>query len=179
MVVGLGNPGAEYAQTRHNIGFMILDRLAERMQASLSWKRSWEAEVGLSEGVFLCKPRSFMNRSGQPLAAVSRFYQIPASEILVVLDDTALPLGRLRFRKGGSAGGHNGLKSVIDHMGTDAIARLRFGIGEASGSELSDHVLGRFRPEEKPILEDALDHAVEGIEFAQAHGIEAAMNQYN
>lgn len=157
---------------------MIVDRLAERMQAPLSFKKAWEAEVGSSTGVHLCKPMSFMNRSGQPLTALSRFYQIPPSEILVLLDDTALPLGKLRFRTGGSAGGHNGLKSVIEHLGTDQVARLRFGIGGTDG-EMVGHVLGRFHPSEEEHLEKSLQRAVEAIECAQIHGLEAAMNQYN
>lgn len=157
---------------------MIVDRLAERMQAPLSFKKAWDAEVAASSGVHLCKPMTFMNRSGQPLSAISRFYQIPASEVLVVLDDTALPLGKLRLRKGGSAGGHNGLKSVIEHMGTDQIARLRFGIGEAQG-EMTGHVLGRFSSAEEELLELGLQRSLEAIDCAQLHGLEAAMNQFN
>lgn len=159
---------------------MILDRLAERMQASLSYMKSWDAEVGLSAGVHLCKPMSFMNRSGQPVAALIRFYQIPSSEVLVVVDDAALPLGKLRFRKGGSAGGHNGLKSVIEHLGTDQVARLRVGIGEAGDQrDMVGHVLGRFSSSEEALLQQSLGRAIDAIECAQLQGLEAAMNQYN
>lgn len=133
----------------------------------------------MGEGVLLCKPTSYMNLSGEPVSALARYYKIEPSEILVVLDDVALPLGKLRLRSGGSAGGHNGLKSIIAHLGTTEIARVRIGIGGAAGSELSDHVLGRFSSEEMPVLNQSLDRAIEAIDFAQTRGMEAAMNQFN
>ena len=123
-----------------------------------------------------CKPQSYMNLSGEPLAAVSRFYKIPANEILVVLDDAALPLGRLRIRPGGSSGGHNGLQSILDHVGD--VPRLRVGIGAATGG-MTGHVLGRFTAEETEVLGESLARAVEAIDSACSHGIEAAMNQFN
>jgi PTH1 family peptidyl-tRNA hydrolase len=120
-----------------------------------------------------------MNLSGQAVAAVGAFYKIPLDSILVVLDDFALPLGKLRFRPSGSAGGHHGLQSVIEHLGTQAVARLRVGIGAAQSQDPVDHVLGRFRPEEKTLLTETLDRAVDGIECAQSMGISAAMNAFN
>lgn len=177
LIVGLGNPGREYAATRHNVGFMILDKLAARVGATFKADKNWRADLASHDGVHLCKPQSYMNLSGQPVAAVSQFYKIPAGEILVVLDDAALPLGKLRIRTCGSAGGHNGLQSIIDHVGN--LPRLRIGIGAADGREMTDHVLGRFSPDEKPALEETLDRAVAAIEFALQHGATAAMNQYN
>jgi peptidyl-tRNA hydrolase, PTH1 family len=179
MVVGLGNPGPSYAATRHNIGFMVLDRLAAGLGCAFSTQKSWDAAVARGSGWLLCKPLSFMNCSGAPVSAVSGFYKVPPAEVLVVLDDAALPLGRLRFRPGGSAGGHNGLQSVLDHLGTAAVPRLRVGIGASSGIEMVDHVLGRFLSEERPVIEEALERAVEAVNFARANGWEAAMNRFN
>ena len=147
--MGLGNPGREYADTRHNIGFMILDKLAARKGFTFQASRKWKAQIAAHEGVHYCKPASYMNLSGEPVAAISGFYKIPATEILVVFDDVALPLGKLRLRASGSGGGHNGMGSLIQHLGTDKIPRLRFGIGAAEGAvPLTDHVLGRFTREE-------------------------------
>ena len=180
LVVGLGNPGREYARTRHNVGFMILDKLVSRKGIAFQSSRKWDAEVASHEGVHFCKPVSYMNRSGEPLAGISQFYKIPAAEILVVLDDVALPLGRLRIRQGGSAGGHNGLRSIFEQLGTQEVPRLRFGVGAAEGEKtLTDHVLGKFGKEEAVVLEESMDRAVAAIELAQESGIEAAMNTYN
>ncbi len=178
LIVGLGNPGRDYTRTRHNVGFMILDRLAEK--SGLQFRAGkWHAETATQSGVHFCKPSSFMNQSGQPVAAVSHFYKVPPSEMLIVLDDAALPLGRLRIRSSGSSGGHNGLKSIFEHLSTQDIPRLRVGIGAADGKEMSDHVLGQFSPDEQPVLEKTLQRAVEAIESARTHGLEAAMNFYN
>jgi PTH1 family peptidyl-tRNA hydrolase len=121
LLVGLGNPGREYQETRHNVGFMVIDRLAARVGTELRSERAWHAEVGRAGEVFLCKPLTYMNRSGESVRPLSSFYKIPPDHVLVVLDDMALPLGKLRFRPGGSAGGHNGLQSIIDHFRTPAI----------------------------------------------------------
>jgi PTH1 family peptidyl-tRNA hydrolase len=177
LLVGLGNPGREYEKTRHNVGFMILDRLASKAGAGFSLQKNWRAEIATQDRTVFCKPQGYMNVSGEPLAAVSRFYKIPANEILVVLDDVALPLGRLRFRPGGSSGGHNGLQSIIDHVGD--VPRLRVGIGAASGGEMTGHVLGRFTAEEMPVLGESLTRAVEAVDYACEKGIEAAMNKFN
>ena len=179
-MVGLGNPGREYAKTRHNAGFMILDQLAARKGVSFQQSRKWDAELASQGGIHFCKPVSYMNRSGEPVSAISEYYKIAPEEILVVLDDVALPLGKLRMRLGGSAGGHNGLRSIIEHLGTQNVPRLRFGIGAAEGAKaLTDHVLGRFDEEEAPILKESLGRFVSAIECALESGVETAMNQYN
>jgi peptidyl-tRNA hydrolase, PTH1 family len=188
LVVGLGNPGREYAQTRHNIGFMILDKLAQRAGAAFRHEAKWNLDLASlgsmssdSGGVLLCKPMTYMNLSGDPVAQMSRFYKIASSEMLVVLDDAALPLGKLRFRARGSSGGHNGLQSILDHLGggKNEMPRLRIGIGAAEGRTMTRHVLGRFAPEEMPALDQSLARAIKAIDVAQACGLEAAMNKFN
>jgi len=175
LLVGLGNPGREYERTRHNVGFMVLDKLASAWRT----EKTWKAQVADCEGVVCCKPLGYMNLSGGPAQSVASFYKVPPAETLVVFDDVALPLGKLRFRPGGSAGGHNGMQSVIDHFGTQEIPRLRLGIGASEPGEMTGHVLGRFSAEELPELEAVLDRAVDAIAFAQTQGLQAAMNQFN
>ena len=179
LLVGLGNPGREYAETRHNVGFMIADRLATKGGAAFRSERIWQADVAKTAGVLLCKPLTYMNLSGAAVRAVSDFYKIPPAQILIILDDMALPLGRLRLRGDGSAGGHNGLASVIEHLGTQEVARLRVGIGAALPGAATDHVLGRFNLEEMAALEQTLVRAEAAIACAQERGIEAAMNAFN
>lgn len=179
LLVGLGNPGREYLQTRHNIGFMILEQLAQRASASFRQEPKLHSAVADRDGVLFCQPQSFMNRSGEPVASLSRFYKIEPREMLIVLDDVALPLGRLRLRAGGSSGGHNGLQSILDFLGTPDVPRLRVGIGAAVDRPLTNHVLGRFTAEEMPELKESLARAVATVDFAQQHGIEAAMNRFN
>ncbi|MFN2540767.1 MAG: aminoacyl-tRNA hydrolase [Chthoniobacterales bacterium] len=179
MIVGLGNPGPEYAVTRHNIGFMVVDQFAA--QAGATWERStkWEALSAKCGDVVLVKPMSFMNRSGHPLLAVAQFYKIAPAEILVVLDDFALPLGRLRIRLSGGPGGHNGLESIIVQFGSEEIPRLRIGIGDAPREAAVDYVLGRFFEEEKPIVRSTIEHAVEALKCAIDKGVVSAMNIFN
>src|SRR5207253_5224633 len=143
LVAGLGNSGPEYAATRHNIGFMVVDQFAA--QFGSTWERStkWDALSAKCGSVVIVKPKSFMNRSGYPLLAVAQFYKIEPREILVVLDDLALPLGRLRLRARGGPGGHNGLESIIVQFGTEEIPRLRIGIGDAPRERSVDYVLSR------------------------------------
>lgn len=179
LIVGLGNPGRDYAQTRHNVGFMILDQLAQRRRATFHAEAKWNAELAPHAGVTLCKPLSYMNASGGPVASLSRFYKIEPREMLVVLDDAALPLGKLRLRASGSAGGHNGLQSLIEHLGTTEIPRLRVGIGEAAGRTMTHHVLGRFSTDEMLAVRDTLVRATDAIECAMTAGLEMAMNQFN
>ena len=179
MIVGLGNPGREYAGTRHNVGFAVLDRLAALDAAAFRLEKHWQAEVASANGVILCKPASFMNSSGEPVAAVARYHRVAPEEILVVLDDVALPIGKLRIRTTGSAGGHNGLQSVIDLLGTEDIPRLRVGIGGPGPATLTGHVLGRFSAEESKELEESLDRVLEAIAYAQSNGAVAAMNKFN
>ena len=179
LVAGLGNPGPEYASTRHNVGFLVVDRLAE--QFGSTWERStkWDAVVTKYGEVFLLKPMSFMNRSGHPLFAIAQFYKIDPAEILVVLDDLALPLGRLRLRAGGSPGGHNGLESIMVQFGTEEIPRLRIGIGAAPSAGSVDYVLSRFFEEEKPLVRSTIDRAAEAVKCAIDNGLVSAMNTFN
>jgi peptidyl-tRNA hydrolase, PTH1 family len=179
LIVGLGNPGRDYAETRHNIGFMVLDRLAASAGASFRFEKKWQAEVATIGDVWLCKPQTYMNLSGESASALAHFYKIEPVRVMVVLDDMALPLGRLRLRESGSAGGHNGLASVIDHLGTTAIPRLRVGIGAAQPGEATGHVLGRFAPAERAAAAEVVARSAEAIEFAQQQGFPAAMNRYN
>ena len=177
LIAGLGNPGREYEDTRHNAGFMIVDRLAQRAGIPFRFEPKWNAAIALAGGVILCKPQSFMNLSGEPIAAVARFYKIPTSQILAIFDDVALPLGRIRIRPGGSSGGHNGMESILMHTGD--IPRLRLGIGASDGRPMVQHVLGKFQPAERPILSEAIDRAVQAVDSLQLNVIDAAMNQFN
>ena len=182
LVAGLGNPGAEYAATRHNIGFMVVDQLAA--QFGSAWEKSVpqareDALLARYGAVLLVKPLSFINRSGYPLFSVAQFYKIDPQEILVALDDFALPLGRLRLRARGGPGGHNGLESVIVQLGTEEIPRLRIGIGAAPREGSADYVLSRFFDEEKPIVRSTIDRAVEAVKCAIDNGLVSAMNTFN
>lgn len=179
LVAGLGNPGAEYERTRHNVGFAVIDHLAREWR--LDWQRSkdWGALSTKGERGLLVKPATYMNRSGEPLAAIARFYKIVPEEILVVLDDFALPLGRLRLRPEGGSGGHNGLESILAQFGTEAIPRLRIGIGGAPGEGAVDYVLGRFFEEEQPLANNTIARAAEAVNCAIDKGVVSAMNTFN
>ena len=181
LVAGLGNPGREYENTRHNAGFLVIERLAARLGLALGFSSAWQALwARTSDGCAFLKPMTFMNASGRAVRACAGFYKIAAAETLIVYDDLALPLGQLRLRKDGSSGGQNGMQSVIDHLGTSAVPRLRVGIG-ATGAHRSmvDHVLGQFTARERAALDDAIDRAADAVEHARRHGVEAAMNLYN
>ena len=181
LVAGLGNPGREYENTRHNAGFLVLDRLAVRMGLKLAFSNVWQALWGrAADGGTFLKPMTFMNASGRAVRACGGFYKISAAETLIVYDDLALPLGQLRLRKDGTSGGQNGMQSVIEHLGTTAVPRLRVGIG-ATGEHrsMTDHVLGQFSASERDKLDEALDRAADAVEHARRHGVEAAMNLYN
>jgi len=182
LVVGLGNPGSRYRSTRHNVGFAVVDLLAESTGAGRPQHR-FQAEVvewRLGEDkVHLVKPETFMNLSGRSVRQVMDFYQVPAENLLVVCDDINLPLGKLRFRARGTHGGHNGLRDIQGHLGTTEYSRLRIGVDAPPQDEAVDHVLGRFRPSERPVIEDALRLAAQGVEAWIRNGIEACMNQYN
>ena len=179
LVAGLGNPGSEYQATRHNIGFGVLDKLASDL--NVGWEK-WskeEAAVAKSGDLILVKPLAFMNHSGFPLLAVAQFYKILPEDMLVVFDDFALPLGRLRIRPDGGTGGHNGMESIIVQFGSDKIPRLRIGIGGAPVKGASDHVLGRFFEEEIPMVRAAIDRAVDAVKCAIDKGLVSAMNTFN
>jgi PTH1 family peptidyl-tRNA hydrolase len=182
LVAGLGNPGPEHAVTRHNIGFMVVDQLAA--QFGSSWEKSVphareDALTAKCGAVLLVKPMDFMNRSGYPLFAIAQFYKIQPQEILIVLDDFALPLGRLRLRTRGGPGGHNGLESVIVQFGTEEVPRLRIGIGAAPREGAVDYVLGRFFDEEKALVRSTIDRAAEAVKCAIDNGLVSAMNTFN
>ncbi len=184
LIVGLGNPGAEYAQTRHNAGFTLVEKLAERWRAGWTNERKFNARLARAERngvrVLLCQPQTFMNSSGEAVGAVVNFYRLPLTELLVVVDDADLPLGEIRLRPGGSSGGHHGLESIEQHLGTREFARLRIGIGRADGArEITDHVLGRFDAGEAVLMEKVFGRAADQAECWLAAGIEKAMNQFN
>jgi PTH1 family peptidyl-tRNA hydrolase len=189
LIVGLGNPGAKYRGTRHNIGFAVVDELARRagiafdsspVDALVARIRSLAPAPGAGEGpVLLAKPLTFMNASGEAVGGLLRYFKIEPADFLVVVDEVQLPLGRLRARARGSAGGHNGLKSVIAHLG-DEFARLRVGIGRGDARrDLADHVLARFDPEEAAEAERMTTRAADASEMFITSGIEAVMNAYN
>ena len=179
LVVGLGNPGTEYARTRHNVGFAVLDLLAHELGASWQKNAKWDAVWAKSGETILLKPWSFMNRSGLPVSNVAGFYKIAPEQILVISDDTALPVGRLRLRLGGSGGGHNGLDSVIMHLGTEDVPRLRVGVGSAPPNGGVDYVLGRFAAEDEPAITEGVKRAVEAAKCAIDKGVVSAMNTFN
>jgi PTH1 family peptidyl-tRNA hydrolase len=179
LVAGLGNPGAEYARTRHNIGFMVVDLLAH--QAGLAWEKSskWDAATAKLGDALLVKPASYMNRSGHPLFAIAQFFKIAPPGIFVVLDDFSLPFGRVRIRQSGGPGGHNGLESIIVQFGTEEIPRLRIGIGNAPAEGASDYVLSNFFEEEKPLVGSTITRAADAVKCAIDNGVVSAMNTFN
>ncbi len=188
LVIGLGNPGRKYEGTRHNIGFLVVDKLAARYGAEMANHLKWRAHVAKvpGTGTILMKPQTFMNESGQSVGAALRFYKWEPAQILVVYDDVDLPYGALRFRMSGSAGGHNGMKSIINHLGSDRFPRLKIGIGsardhagDAPPNSLVGHVLGNFSTEERNELENTLATAAEAVQLALSEGVEAAANSFN
>ena len=185
LIAGLGNPGSEYAATRHNIGFVLVERLAARWRAEWALEKKFQARLARVERdgrkVILGQPQTFMNASGDAVGAVARFYQLPAGRILIVVDDADLPLGQLRMRPEGSSGGHHGLESVEQQLATRGYPRLRLGIGRRSEEqrEITDYVLGRFENAERGTVEEVLDRAVRQVECWLADGIEKAMNEFN
>ncbi len=189
LVAGLGNPGPRYRYTRHNAGFLLVDRLAERWDADSAW-RNLSGSLGVLakavNGVLLLKPGVFMNASGEALRVVADYYKLEPASVLVVVDDVSIPLGRLRLRSRGSHGGHNGLKSVSAELGTDDYLRLRLGVGGAGMQErrhpeqdLADYVLENFAPEELSAADAMLDRAAACIETVLQSGLDAAMNRFN
>lgn len=179
IIAGLGNPGASYAATRHNVGFMVLDALAREWGAAWKPDKARKAELASGPGVLLVKPQTFMNDSGFCVGPLMRYFKFTPEQVLVVYDDTALPVGALRLRAGGSDGGHNGMKSLIAHLGSDHFPRLRVGIGSHGQKSLVGHVLGHFAPEEKPLIEEGVQSAAQAICLLLNQGFEAAANKYN
>jgi PTH1 family peptidyl-tRNA hydrolase len=184
LIVGLGNPGAEYAKTRHNAGFGLVEALAVRWRVDWRHERKFNARMARAERsgrqVLLCQPQTFMNLSGETVGAVVGFYRLPRTRILVAVDDADLPLGELRLRAGGSSGGHHGLESIEQHLGARDFARLRLGIGRQDGArEITDYVLSRFDRVEAALMEKVLDRASRQAECWLNDGIQRAMNQFN
>ncbi len=181
LIVGLGNPGRDYEETRHNVGFMVVDRLAS--QGGLNWELQprWECSIAkwAAHGVLLMKPLTFMNLSGRSVARVMRFHKWLPEQVLVVYDDVAIDLGRLRIREKGSHGGHNGIRSLIEHFGTDVFPRIKVGIGSAEKDAMVGHVLGKFREQEKETLQNMLATAANAVQDSLSRGISAAANLYN
>jgi peptidyl-tRNA hydrolase, PTH1 family len=185
LIAGLGNPGIEYAQTRHNAGFMAVERFAARRQAVWGMEPRFQARLARAEfegrKLFLCEPLTYMNRSGLAVRAVAAYYQVPVNQVLIVVDDADMPLGQVRLRARGSTGGHHGLESVEQHLGTRDYARLRIGIGRrADGQrEITDYVLGRFDASDRPWLEAILERVSLQIECWLAAGVKKAMSEWN
>ena len=184
LLVCLGNPGEKYEDTRHNVGFMVADEIGERQHAPIQ-KLKFRALTNIftisGEKVLVMKPVTYMNLSGEAVRQAADFYKVPPDHVLVVLDDTALAVGKLRVRRGGSAGGHNGLKSIIQHLGTDQFPRLRVGVGEKPHPDydLADWVLGRFTGEDKKAIDAAVKRAADGVECILKDGLEQGMNRFN
>jgi PTH1 family peptidyl-tRNA hydrolase len=197
VVAGIGNPGREYAGTRHNVGFDVVDALARADGIEVA-KRRFDALTGegtvARERVMLVKPQTFVNLSGVAVRQALDFYKLPPADLLVVCDDANLPLGKIRFRREGSSGGHNGLESIVAHLGTEAFARLRIGIGRPSsragsgqaeglgareGPDLVDHVLGRFSKAERAVMDETMIDAMRGVGAWLTCGIDACMNEFN
>ena len=188
-IIGLGNPGPKFHGTRHNVGFAVLDELAQRARISFEsapvealtarWRWPGGSGDGIEVVVLLAKPMTFMNASGEAVGGLLRYYKIDVADLLVVVDEIQLPLGKLRARARGSAGGHNGLKSIIQHVG-DEFARLRLGVGRGdSRRDLADHVLAKFEPDERPIIAEAVARAADAAELFVTEGIGPVMNRFN
>ena len=184
IIVGLGNPGREYEGTRHNVGFLVLDKLAAKENISILEKKH-KAIIGkgmaAGQKCVLAKPQTYMNLSGESVRQLIDFYKVDeTAELIVISDDISLEVGQIRIRKKGSAGGHNGLKNIIAHLGHDSFIRVKMGVGEKpAGWDLVDYVLGRFSPKDREAMDEAADRAAEAVRTIIAEGPDAAMNQFN
>ena len=184
LIAGLGNPGADYANTRHNAGFLLVEKLAAQWKADWANERKFAARVaraGFGGGkVLLCEPQTFMNLSGEAVGGLMKFYQLPLEKILVAVDDADLPFGEIRLRPGGGSGGHHGLDSVTQHLGSREYARLRIGIGRQNEArQITGHVLGKFSAGENALLKKVLERAAGQIECWLSAGLQKAMSQFN
>lgn len=184
LIVGLGNPGGKYENTRHNVGFLVADELAARGRFSirrLKFKAlTGGAEIG-GQGVLVMKPTTYMNLSGEAVGEAARFYKIAPDHVLVISDDVSLPVGKLRIRTGGSAGGHNGLKSIIQHLGSDQFPRLKVGVGGKPHPDydMADWVLGKLQGEDKEVMDEAVKRAADAVACFLKDGPQKAMNRFN
>ena len=180
LVAGLGNPGDRYIGTRHNIGFEVVGELARRCAANFTTDKSWNAEVAACGGRMLMRPLTFMNLSGEAVGNYARYHRLAPQEVLVILDDASLPLGTLRIRPSGSSGGHHGLESVLIHLATENVPRLRLGIGKPpADTPLEQFVLSPFQTEELSEAQEAILRAADAVEAACARGLDFAMTQFN
>jgi peptidyl-tRNA hydrolase, PTH1 family len=180
LIVGLGNPGRQYEETRHNVGFMLLDRMAAEGGVAFQSNPKWQSHLAkLPGGTLLLKPQTFMNLSGRAVQQILSFHKWEPARMLVIYDDVSLPLGSLRFREKGSAGGHNGIKSILQHLGSDEFPRLKIGIGGSRPGEMVGHVLGKFSPDEQELLENTLATALQAVQVARSQGIAVAANRYH
>ncbi len=185
LIVGLGNPGSQYARTRHNAGFMVLDRLAEQWRAHWTLEKKFKARLARTEReenkLFLCRPETYMNASGEAVGPIAAYYQVPPQNVLVAVDDADLPFGEIRLRPKGSSGGHHGLESIEQHFGTQDFLRLRIGIGRQDPTirQITGHVLSQFSTAESELLEKILKRACDQIESWLHEGIMKAMSRFN
>ncbi|MGO8700982.1 MAG: aminoacyl-tRNA hydrolase [Limisphaerales bacterium] len=185
LIAGLGNPGPDYAATRHNIGFVLAERLAAGWKAAWKMERKFSSRLARVERagqrVILCQPQTFMNDSGEAVGALARFYQLPPERVLVMVDDADLPLGQIRLRPEGSSGGHHGLESIEQQLGSRAYPRLRLGIGRRAEDdrEITDYVLGRFTAAEQLVMTEVVERAAQQVDCWLSEGIAQAMNQFN
>ena len=183
IIAGLGNPGSEYEKTKHNVGFMFVDALADKLGGT-DWKDKFDAKIGEArigtEKVLLVKPQTYMNESGQAVGPLMNFYKLAIEDLIVVHDDMDIPAGTIRIRKKGSAGGHNGIKSVLAHVGDEHFARVRIGIGRPlPGWTVVNHVLAPFATEDVPKIEEAIKYLLPAVECIVTDDVDMAMNQYN
>lgn len=184
LIVGLGNPGAEYARTRHNAGFLLVEKLAARWGMDWTVERKFAARIARGEArgrrVLLCQPQTFMNLSGEAVGEIAGFYRLDLPQMVVVVDDADLPFGEIRLRPGGSSGGHHGLESIEQHLSSREFARLRIGIGRRDGlRQITGHVLGKFDATESGLLEAVLERAADQVECWLDAGLQKAMSRFN
>lgn len=182
LIVGLGNPGQEYKKTRHNTGFMVLDKLSDKLNVNINnskFKGEYTKFKYKGEDVILLKPMTYMNNSGESIEALMHFFKIKREDLLVVYDDLDLPVGKLRLRVGGSSGGHNGIKSIIQHVGGQDFKRIRIGIEKDPIIPVVDYVLGKFSKQQEPLIEKGINNAVEAIIMYLETDFSRTMNEYN
>lgn len=182
LIVGLGNPGKEYDNTRHNVGFMVMDRLSDVFNVSISTSKFKGEYVKFKyhgEDIIFLKPMTYMNLSGESVIQVLHYFKMSADDLLVIYDDLDMPTGKLRLRESGSAGGHNGVKSIIAQLKTQSFKRIRVGIDKHPRFKVVDYVLGHFTKEQQPLIDEGVENAVKAVEMYLDQGFTAAMNHYN
>lgn len=182
LIVGLGNPTKEYENTRHNVGFMVMDRLSDVFNVSITTKKFKGEYVKFKykgEDIILLKPMTYMNLSGESVIQVMNYFKIDIADVLIIYDDLDMPVGKLRLRENGSAGGHNGIKSIIAHVGSQSFKRVRVGIDKHPRIKVVDYVLGHFNKDEQGLIDEGIENAVKAVELYLDKGFNAAMNSYN